>query len=669
MSGRAPARTRALLLSIVGLALAVRIANVLLMRASPIAEQPSMDALYHVQWAQAFAEGRSFLDGPFFRAPLYPWLLGTVFKLFGDSLLIPRLLQAGLGALATALTFLAARRAFDATTGLLAAFLVATNWVLVYFDNEFLIPTLIVPLNLLALWLTLGVPAPSTGPSDEPVRPASGSTVRAALAGAAWGLTCIARPNPLLFMPLACLWITASLGGVRRGWRAAAGFLLGLALPILPLTVYNAAQGDRVLIASQAGVNFWIGNNPQSDGSTAIVPGTRGGWWEGFEDSIAMAERAQGRPLRPSEVSSYWMGRSLSWFREAPAAALRHWLWKARLLVTDYELGNNQDVRFFATRYGVARYLPPGFGVFGGFGLLLGLAVVGLAVSARGGARRFPLWGFLAVYALGIVAFFVCSRFRAPLVPLLAIYAAAALTWLARNLVARKFTSLLALLPAVLVAWGSMRIPAQVETTDANGFLQLSLSANQSDNVTEALEYARAAVNADDDNRMALRQLGRVLIQTGRPQEAVAPLRHCVSLEDRDIDSLLALSEALRLSQDLQAAAPWASRAIQLAPQLASPHGELGRIRYAERRLDEAAQSFALAVEREPDSFAWQCSLALSLEAAGRPDEAFPVWRRAVELGDGGEPAFVELAHEALIRALRARGLDEEALRLERSRP
>ncbi len=82
-------------------------------------------------------------------------------------------------------------------------------------------------------------------------------------------------------------------------------------LPILPVTLANTLSGDFVLIASQGGVNFYIGNNPESDALRAVVPGTRTDWWGGYNDAIFMAEEALGRKLKPSEVSRYWYGRGL----------------------------------------------------------------------------------------------------------------------------------------------------------------------------------------------------------------------------------------------------------------------------------------------------------------------------------------------------------------------
>ena len=44
---------------------------------------------------------------------------------------------------------------------------------------------------------------------------------------------------------------------------------------IIPVTVRNyVVDRDLVLISYKSGIAFYIGNNPLSDGMTAIVPGT-----------------------------------------------------------------------------------------------------------------------------------------------------------------------------------------------------------------------------------------------------------------------------------------------------------------------------------------------------------------------------------------------------------
>ena len=163
-----------IMLAAFGLALLVRLAYLAAFRGSPYFEGLMVDAAWHHDWAQAWANGTWAMDGAFFRAPLYPWFLGICFRIFGENFFTPRLIQASFGTLTTALCYLLGRDAFDRRTGLLAALLVATSPILVYFDGELLIPTLAIPLNLAALWLTLRCAREGT----------SGGAV---LAGVAWG--------------------------------------------------------------------------------------------------------------------------------------------------------------------------------------------------------------------------------------------------------------------------------------------------------------------------------------------------------------------------------------------------------------------------------------------------------------------------------------------------
>jgi len=464
-------------------ALVLRVIHVLVLRESPYFDSPAMDEAYHADWAQALAAGETFQEGPFFRAPLYIWFLAAVQKVLGSGYLAPRLLQALLGVGTTLLTHRIASHLFRPLAAHLAAFLVATSWVLVHFDSQLLIPSLAIPLNLAALHLSFLASQRLT-------------TRSSVLAGLAWGIACLARPNVLLFIPCIAVWLhrCARRGGPGRSSGRAAWWLIGAALlPILPVTAYNRLVGeDWVLISSQAGVNLWIGNNPASDGSTAIVPGTRGGWWEGFYDSVAQAEDAAGQSLAPSEVSSYYVHRSLEWMAEEPGAALKHMLWKLRLFWTNSELGNNLDVSFFAHYFDpISSWNPIQFNLLAGLGLLGALLCLGRR------HETFPVWGFIGVYCLGVVVFFVCSRFRAPVLPLLCVLSGRGLEWLWMRARGRQWGALGRGCAVVLaVAWLSNQRPIGLRPSAAVGYQQLAqaeAAAGRDARAVELFEQSLAA--------------------------------------------------------------------------------------------------------------------------------------------------------------------------------
>ena len=476
------------------LALAMRVIHVLALRESPYFDSPAMDEAYHADWARALVAGETFQEGPFFRAPLYIWFLAGVQKMFGAGLLVPRLLQALLGVATVVLTHRIASSLFRPLVAHLSAFLVATSWVLVHFDSQLLISTLAIPANLLALLLSL--------------RAARQLTTRTGvLAGIAWGVASLARPNVLLFVPCVAMWLHRSArASGKAGTRVALLLAASTLIPILPVTGYNrVVGGDWVLISSQAGVNLWIGNNPVSDGSTAIVPGTRGGWWEGFYDAVALAERAQGRPLAPSEVSSHYVGQALDWIAREPGAALRHTLWKLRLFWTDAELGNNLDVAFFAQHFDpLARWNPIGFD------LIAGLAALGLVLCVRRGRETFPIWGFVGIYCLSVVAFFVCSRFRAPVLPLLCVLSGLGLEWLWLRLRERDWSKVLGGAALVLtVVWLTHLRPAAIRPSGAVGNMQLAQAAAAAGEHDEAVILFERALEAGGENAQVLNGLAR----------------------------------------------------------------------------------------------------------------------------------------------------------------
>lgn len=647
-------------LGLAGLAFALRVLHVLGSQASPFFDAPQMDALYHVQWAQAFAAGERFQEPPFFRAPLYPWALGLLFKLLGDGLLVPRLVQALFGAAATALVHLVGARAFDRRVGRVAALLWATSWVGIFFDGELLLEPLAIPLSLLGLYLMLG--------SDR--APRAG---RLLAAGLAFGLSAITRLNVLLLMPLLAFWLLLRPGALdlRARLLPALWLTLGTLLPILPITAYNQiAGGDTVLVASQGGLNLWIGNNPVSDGTTAVVPGTREDWWGGHHDAIAQAELAEGRELRPSEVSQHFADRAFAFMRSQPGAWLALMGRKLRLFLWNAELGNNEVPRFLFERFSP---LAPLTAI--GFGVLLPLAALGLVLGARGGRARLPLWGYLLAYSASVVLFFVNARFRLPVLPVLAVYAAAGLVWLAGELRngarGRALAALVAVLAGVLFCHTEPAFARDSRARESsNGWLMLGTAAYEARDLARAAEHLEQAVRLGPRNGVAWRGLGVVRRELGEGPAAEAALARALSIRPDDSDALDALAELLIGAGRLAEAQPHARGLVEAAPASARGPYALGRVHFGLGRADEARAAFELALEREPRHFGAAYSLGVLHQGAGRPSEAAEAFERALAGAAPDDPRFLVDAYARAVRlraelgqGARADGLRSAALR------
>ena len=570
-------------------ALTLRWIYLLQARTNPYFDAPVMDPLFHHQWAQAFARGETFWNEAYFRAPLYPWFLGVIYKLFGsDNLIIPRIVQIVIGSLSCGLTYLVGKQAFSRAVGALAGLTAATYWIFMYFEGELLLPVLLVFLDLLLLWALLW--------SRE-----RNSRSAWLLCGLLLGVSAIARPNILLLAPALVAWIFVLQ---RPNWKRAAGYsfclFLGTIAPIVPITIRNYVVGhDVALIATQGGVNFYIGNNPNSNGITAVILGDPAAWEPCYAAQIARAEKAEGRKLKASEVSRWYFRQTLRFFVQQPAKAARLMLRKLEYFWSHLEIANNQDVYFVAEYYApISRWLPVGFWLVGPLGVL------GLCLSLARARQLFPLWGFVLIYMVSVVLFFICARYRVPILPVLMILGAHAVVWLWETLHGRRWGKLTAA-AAVLAAMGCVvaRAPADSE-------------------VATLQQHESTGLRLVDQDRFA--EAEHVLSELIRRADAIN--------EPLDAKNFYWLGFARVKLEKYTEALPCFDRALRLRPFYPEVRTQYGYALAVLGRLDEAAVQFEQLVRDVPDSGPARINLGITLVQLGRFDEALPHWIRALEL-------------------------------------
>lgn len=376
--------------------------------ACPFVFRPSLDSLGHHLMAQRIAAG-TVDPAPFFRAPLYDHFLAAIYTVVGPDLWISRGIQCVIGAVVVVLVYRLGLELAGRTVALAAAVATAFYAPLVFFDGELLSANLEVFLVIVTV----------TSIERATSRTSLGS---GALAGLLLGVTAITRPNVLFTLPAALWWIargapTAAPRATRT--RLALTFLAAAVLLPLLVTLRNRmVGGDWVFIAHQGGINLHVGNRPEADGFTVSTP--RHFRFESeYEDSVALygqkaAEEALGRPLKPSEAQSYWVGRVLTWWREHPGDAIRLTGWKIVLFWSHQEIRNNHGFEFVRSEYApMLWFCPIGFAFAGTLGL------AGMAIAWYRLPRSRFLTLFILLYFLSFLPFFAADRFRLPLVPLL----------------------------------------------------------------------------------------------------------------------------------------------------------------------------------------------------------------------------------------------------------
>ncbi|HEX5759818.1 MAG TPA: glycosyltransferase family 39 protein, partial [Thermoanaerobaculia bacterium] len=407
-------RRRLRLIAVLALALLVRLGHWWAVREAPFVASLAVDAEEYDAWARRLAAGDWLGEETFFQAPLYPYLLGGLYRAVGRHLGAVYLLQILAAVAGCWALYRAGRTMAGERVGLAAAALFALYGPFVFYDVQLAKESLAVTAVCFLLWTLAAARAGG----------------RAALwlaAGALLGLLALLRENALLLVPF-LLPLAWSRAGGRAGFaRRAAALLLGLALALAPVALRNRAVGGGALPTTfQGGVNLWIGNNPDADGTyRPLVPGRLVPALE-RRAPVALAERAAGRRLTPAEVSGFWARRALAWAAERPADALRLQLRKLAMFWSWYEWPDAVDY------YYLRRLSPPLWLAFVEFGAVSLLALIGLALwmtRRRGTSAALPpalapalLW--IIGWTAATVVFFLFSRYRLPAMPAVLLLAA-----------------------------------------------------------------------------------------------------------------------------------------------------------------------------------------------------------------------------------------------------
>lgn len=397
-------REKRLLVAAILLAIAVRVAYVVITRGHVLAgDEPEYDLQ-----ARFLVDGQWFFSStPFgdphqstWKAPVYGTFLGLVYLVTGSGVDKALLVQSVLLApLAVGLTFLLGRRLFSSTVGLAAAFVVAVYPNTWQFDVRLYSEALANPVTVLALILLL-------------------TSRRPALLGAVIGGALLIRPSSLFLLAAAAVAFWAT-GGLRTGTRQLA-ITTGVALLVVaPWSIRNATlDGPWVPISVQSAALYGTFNDDAANDEALPYK------WRPLPARDVELFRPENR-VTDGELYQELNERALDHIKEhpesVPNAFLRNGvqrLWDLRppgqaLDDTRFE-GRTREV----TAVGLALYYP-----------LLLLALVGLRRLTR--AQQLTI-GALVLAASVVYLGDAGTRYRAPIEPLIVVLAMAALPLPAR---------------------------------------------------------------------------------------------------------------------------------------------------------------------------------------------------------------------------------------------
>ncbi|MEN6627431.1 MAG: glycosyltransferase family 39 protein [Candidatus Sumerlaeia bacterium] len=540
---------------------------------------PVLDAAFNHYWAKGIVTGDWTVPGgcndplirmhPFGRPPGYAYFLAGIYAVAGVDHLAAILVQMALGLVNVVLAWRIGRWVFGRAAGLLAAAIMGSYWLLIDFEGELLDPTLTIALALLtALAVKSWLERPRWG--------------LALAAGLLLGLLALVRPN---FLPLAPL-MAAGLFFRRlpRGARPfhLAALAVGVAAAILPVTLRNwRVGGELALISTNAGVNLYIGNNPESDLESPVIPGieklTHNPSWSQFDDLAIVRglEGEFGRRIGFAGASRYFSAKAWGYMKANPGRTLSRTARRAVRMLGPVEYSNNKMLALEREASPLLSRLP------GNFPAVFILAAIGFAqwfLLARRSPIRppgfrprhlFVCWmlAFLAVLYGSYLLFFIEARYRIPMLPFLAIGAGFGGFNLACLAIQCKWKPLAGWIAVNAVACALLWWPTAGYAPNRAywHYLRATQYAGDRDVARFAAELEQA-YRYDPDDPVITMKLGRARYYQGRRAESVELLRKSLAIKPDVFETCLSLGYALLDDGRLEEAAQALGRAVRLQP-------------------------------------------------------------------------------------------------------
>ncbi len=579
----------------------IRLIYLIQSRSNPSFYFPMVDEQWHFNWAKDIITGNFWGSEAYFRGPLYPYFLAILLKITGTSILWSRILQMIIPSLSAALIYLLGVKSFSHKVGIVAALAFAAYGAMIFYDAMFMIESLFIFLNLLALYLLLQY--------EKDIRP-----LPWLISGAILGLSAITRPNILLIAPLFLLWIyfrPQFAGNKKSSFLIIATYLIGILIPILTVTVRNyIVAGEPILISSQGGVNFYIGNNPDAEGLTMLMPEVKLDeslpWNEFTAATRKAAERETGKNLTAGEESSFWTRKALGFIWNNPAKFISLTFRKLIYFLIGFENSDNQDIYFSRNYSSLYSALLWHKLIYFPFGLLFPLAVVG---AVQGWKRRRELtlyYIFVIGYIPTVIFFLVTARHRLPVIPFLLIFAALgilAVVELFRRKDYRKALIYFSIFIVLLIFCNRRYFDIGFQNISQTHFNQ-ALAYEQQGNLQLAEQEYRAALEENPNSATTLNNLGFIQYRTGRLNDAFSNFNRAIQADSKFAEAYNNLGLVLEAQNDLAQAELYYKKALNINPEMIQAYINLGDIYLAQNDYIksevyylQAKQSFPTAKE------------------------------------------------------------------------
>lgn len=657
-----------ILLAIFCCGLALRLIYLAEASGSPFFAHLGLDAAQYHERAVGLVNGTWPTETAFFWPPLYPLLLGLLYKIVGSNPNIVKIIQAILGSGSCVFVYLIARQLFAGKfVPIAAATICCLCGTMIYFDAQLLSANLDVFLQLLVIYGLL-------------IAARRGHLIWWLLAGAWAGLSAINRGSILLFLPLVLAWIhwqphwrtkwqddAGTVMPKSRVWKRTIAFLLPVALLVSPIAWHNAkydlptrlltpsqadaevsvsktfkrlVSGRFVLLAWPIGVNFYIGNH-----------------WDLRELNdpnhprcFLSYRRITDEPSRQgirsaAESSRYLIRQTIRDIGENPVDLIKLMSTKLFRLLNGAEMPRNMTI-YPDRQYSIllSALLWKQVIAFPS-GLIIPFGLVGIFLARSAWRRRSLLLGCLLTQSIFVLAFFATARYRLLSISLLAMYAAYSIEVFLHHIRKREYAKITVPL-LLLIALGILSNISIGKMDSNHGAFEhsnLGIDLAQQGRIEEAISHFSKALRIQPECVEAHMTLGLALERQGQTEEAIAQFAEALRIHRDYAEAHMTLGRLLNREARTEEAVHHLSEALRVHPDYVEAHLTLGQISSRQGKTKNAMDHFAEILRNDPNHQEAHMALGIALGKQGKLGQAMDHFTEVLRIDPDNAKAHYNL--------------------------
>jgi len=641
------------ILILVAAAFGIRIIYLMQFSASPLFCNPvGPDVEEYDLWAKQIIAGKLIWNYVHIHAPLYAYALALEYWIFAFNHFNVRLFQLIIG-LASVIPVLFSLRIIDGkwtVHSLLLASIWAVYPPLIYYQAEYISEALLLPLICTSIYLLY------RGERDE-IR----HSTWFAIAGVAGGLAIITHPMSGLFVLgeasyLLFLQKTKFKFKLKSSFR----FLLAASLVVAPVALYNyKVLGKVAPVQANSGFNFYLGNNPDANGTCYLRPGPEWNKVHQQAQKIASAAFVSKDQFFLSESSYFIKHDTFYWANLIVQKALFTWNFR--------ELTSGADpapLKYFTPIQNFSKWT---------FALVAILALTGIFMNIRHSSFLYSYRHFLIlIFSFWLVQtiFVTSGRYRIAMLPGIFVIAAFIIEYIISHyrsslhnhlLPCAGIAAAIVLLPSPDISFA--RENAEADTLLGEAYMKsgdllsaekhllkasyslanwsrsynlLGLLAEKKNNPASAEEYYRKAIECDGSDPYGLMNLGVLYSARRNFTKANECFKKAFQMDDKIADlhyNYAVFISKYKGNEILSERHYW--KCLEIDPSHRKALNNLGVVKMVEGNYGDAGKYFSHALRIEPSNPELIVNLAASEFAQDRRAEAEKLLKKALGLNPG----------------------------------